>query len=143
MRVKEVMTRDAECTRPDAALRDAAERMKELNVGALPVCDNDRLVGIITDRDITVRATADACDPGSTCVRHVMTPNLVYCFEDQLVGEAARLMQDNQIRRLPVLNRDKRLVGMVSLGDLAVKTGDDEVVGAALEEVSEPAMPRR
>jgi len=143
MRVKEVMTRDAECTRPDAALQDAAARMKELNVGALPVCDNDRLIGMITDRDITVRATADACDPRSTCVRHVMTPNLVYCFDDQLVSEAARLMQDNQIRRLPVLNRDKRLVGMVSLGDLATKTGDEELTGAALEEVSEPALPRR
>jgi CBS domain-containing protein len=143
MRVKEVMTLDAECTRPDAALQDAAERMKELNVGALPVCDNDRLVGMITDRDITVRATADGCDPRSACVRHVMTPNLVYCFEDQLVSEAARLMEENQVRRLPVLNRDKRLVGMVSLGDLAVKTGDEVLAGAALEEVSEPATPRR
>jgi CBS domain-containing protein len=143
MRVSEVMTRGAECTRPDTTVQDAAERMKALDVGALPVCDNDRLVGMITDRDITVRATAEACDPCGTRVGDVMTPDIICCFEDQLVSDAARLMEDNQIRRLPVLNRDKRLVGIVSLGDLAVKTGDDRMSGEALEQVSEPAAPKR
>jgi CBS domain-containing protein len=143
MRVNEVMTQGAECTRPAASLQEAAERMRTLDVGALPVCENDRLVGMVTDRDITVRATASAYDPCGACVRDVMTPDVIYCFDDQLVGDAVRIMEDNQIRRLPVLNRDKRLVGIVSLGDLAVKTGDEAMSGEALEQVSEPAYPRR
>jgi len=118
--------------------------MRELDVGVLPVCgDHDRLVGMITDRDITIRATAGCCDPGGTCVRDIMTPNLIYVFEDQDVTEAAQLMKENQIRRLVVLNHDKRLVGIVSLGDLAVDTRDEEMAGATLEAVSEPAEPRR
>jgi len=139
MRVSEVMTRGAECISPDASLQEAAGRMNALNVGSLPVCDNDRLAGMITDRDVTVRATAGACDPCSTRVRDVMTTGIVYCFEDQDVSEAGRLMEENQIRRLAVLNRDKRLVGIVSLGDLAVKTGDKGLSGKTLEQVSEPA----
>jgi CBS domain-containing protein len=138
------MTAGVECIRPDATIQEAAERMRKLNVGALPVCgDNDRLVGMITDRDITVRSTAGAHDPRDTRVKDVMTPDIVYCFEDQDVEEAAELMKEKQIRRLVVLNRDKRLVGVVSMGDLAVKTGDEQLSGAALHHVSEPAMPRR
>jgi nucleotide-binding universal stress UspA family protein/CBS domain-containing protein len=143
MRVKAVMTEGAECVRPEATLQQAAERMKDLDVGSLPVCENDRLVGMVTDRDITVRATAEACDPCGTRVREVMTPDISYIFEDQLVTEAAQQMEEKQIRRLPVLNRNKRLVGIVSIGDLAVKSGDEELAGVALEQVSEPAMPRR
>src|SRR5437773_12232064 len=143
MKVKDVMTRGAECTRPDATLREAADRMKALDVGTLPVCDNDRLVGMLTDRDITVRATAERLPPALGQVRDVMTPDILYCFEDQDVGEAARLMELNQVRRLVVLNRDKRLVGIVSLGDLAVKAGDGGLSGEALEQVSEPAAPKR
>lgn len=144
MRVSDVMTRGVECTRPDATLREAAGRMKELDVGALPVCgDNDRLVGMITDRDVTVRSTAAGSDPGAAHVRDVMTPDVVYCFEDQDVAEAARLMKESQIRRLVVLDRDKRLVGIVSLGDLAVETGDEVLAGNTLEAVSEPAQPNR
>ena len=144
MRVNEVMTKGAECTRPDATLQEAAGRMKSLNVGVLPVCgDNDRLVGMLTDRDVTVRSTAAGADPEAARVRDVMTPDVVYCFDDQDVAEAARLMKEKQIRRLVVLNRDKRLVGIVSLGDLAVDTGDEELAGATLEAISEPAEPRR
>jgi CBS domain-containing protein len=144
MQVSEVMTRGVECTRPDDRISTAAERMRELNVGALPVCgDNDKLVGMVTDRDITVRATAGGSDPGRTNIRDVMTPHIAYCFEDQDVAEAARLMEQNQIRRLAVLNRNKRLVGIVSLGDLAVKSGDDQLCAEALEQVSEPSRPNR
>ena len=107
-------------------------------VGSLPVCENDRLVGMLTDRDIVVRAIADGCDTKTTTAREIMTPDIVYCFEDQDVQEAARLMEQNQIRRLVVLNRDKRLVGIVSLGDLAVETGDEHLTGKTLEKVSEP-----
>jgi CBS domain-containing protein len=144
MQVKEVMTRGVECTRPSATLQEAARKMRELDVGPLPVCgDNDRLVGMLTDRDITVRAVAEGQDPKTARVQDILTPNILYVFEDQDVTEAARLMKENQIRRLVVLNRDKRLVGIVSLGDLAVDTGDEELAGSTLEAVSEPAAPRR
>jgi CBS domain-containing protein len=144
MQVKEVMTQGVECAQANDTIASAAQKMKELDVGALPVCgDGDRLVGMITDRDITTRATAGCCNPGDTSVKDVMTPNIVYVFEDQDVTDAAGLMKENQIRRLVVLNRDKRLVGIVSLGDLAVDTHDDELAGATLEAVSEPAEPRR
>jgi CBS domain-containing protein len=138
MRVSEVMTRGVECTRPDATLQEAAAKMKSLDVGTLPVCDDDRLVGMVTDRDITVRATAEGEPPTDVRVRDIMTPDVIYCFEDALVGDAALLMQQKQVRRLVVLDRDKRMVGIVSLGDLAVETGDERLVGSALEGVSEP-----
>ena len=144
MQVSKVMTRDAECVRPDNTLQEAARKMRDLDVGPMPVCgDNDRLVGMLTDRDIAVRAVADGQDTRTTHVRDVMTPDIIYCYEDQDVGEAARLMKENQVRRLVVLNRDKRLVGIVSLGDLAVDTGDEVLAGSTLEAVSEPAAPAR
>jgi len=144
MQINEVMTRGVECVRPRDSIAHAAERMRDLNVGALPVCgDNDRLAGMVTDRDITVRGTAGTCDPGRTCVQDVMTPSIIYCFEDQDISEAVALMEEHQIRRLAVLNREKRLVGIVSLGDLAVKSGDEELSYETLEQVSEPAIPRR
>jgi CBS domain-containing protein len=143
MRVNEIMTRRVEWIWPDASLHEAAERMKALNVGVLPVCNEDRLVGVVTDRDITVRATAEALPPELGRVSDVMTRKVVSCFEDDLVASAVRIMEDNQVRRLMVLDSEKRLVGIVSLGDLAVKVGDDQLSGQALEEVSEPATPRR
>jgi CBS domain-containing protein len=139
MRVSEVMTRNVQCIGPDATLQDAAAKMKSLNIGPLPVCENGRLVGLLTDRDITVRATAEGEDPTIIHVRDVMTPEVVFCYEDQLLSDAAQVMQDRQVRRLLVLNRDKRLVGIVSLGDLAVEGGDEELAGQTLEQVSEPA----
>ena len=138
MKVKEIITRDPQCVTPDALLVEAAQKMKALNVGMLPICDNDRLVGTVTDRDITLRAVAEGFDPKVTTVRQVMTREVVYCFEYQSVKDAAQLMEDRQIRRLPVLNEDKRLVGILSLGDLAVRTGRDRLAGEVLERVSEP-----
>jgi len=143
MQLKDVMTHGVEVVNPGTTLQEAAEKMRRLDVGPLPVCDGDRLVGMLTDRDITVRAVAEGCDPTTTPVREAMTPEIIHCFEDQDVQEAARLMAQYQIRRLPILNRNKRLVGMVSLGDLAVSTGDQRRVGEVLEQVSEPAEPRR
>lgn len=139
MKVSQVMTRGAECTRPTATLQQAADQMKRLNVGVLPVCDNDRLVGMITDRDITVRSVSTGNNPLLDEVGSIMTPDVVYCYEDQDVAEAAKLMQEKQIRRLVVLHRDKQLAGIVSLGDLAVETNDEHLVGQALEAISEPA----
>ena len=144
MRVSEVMTRGAECTRPNATLQEAARRMRELDVGPLPVCgDNDRLVGMVTDRDITVRATAEGESPTVIRVRDIMTPEVIYCFEDALVEDAARLMEQKQVRRLVVLNRDKRLVGIVSLGDLAARTGDEALAGDTLGAAAERNRPNR
>jgi CBS domain-containing protein len=143
MQVKDVMTRGVECARPTDTLEAAAARMKSLDVGVLPVCgDQDRLVGMITDRDVTVRATAEGEDPKAVRVADVMTPEVFYCFEDDDASEAARQMKDKQVRRLVVLNRDKRLAGIVSLGDLAVE-GDKRQAADALSGVSEPAFPRR
>jgi CBS domain-containing protein len=138
MKVCEVMTRGAACTHPEATLQEAAERMKSLDVGALPVCHNDKLVGMLTDRNIAIRSVAEGQDPWTDKVRDIMTPEVFYCFEDQDVSDVAELMQAKQVRRLPVLNRDKRLVGIVSLGDLAVRTGNEQLAGKTLEEVSEP-----
>jgi len=143
MRVNEVMTKGVECIGPDATLQEAAAKMKSLDIGPLPVCDNDRLVGMVTDRDITVRASAEGNAPTDVHVRDVMTPEVIYCFEDAPVREAARLMEQKQIRRLVVLNRDKRMVGIVSLGDLAVQTGDEQLAGNALEGISELHRPVR
>lgn len=143
MQVRDVMTRGVECIAPEATLQKAAQRMRELNVGALPICENDRLAGMVTDRDITLRATAEGRDPRTTTVREVMTPDITYCFEDQDVREAARIMEEQQIRRLPVMNRDKRMVGIVSLGDLAVRTDNERLTGETLEGVSEPSRHQR
>ena len=143
MQVREVMTHGVEVVRPDATLQEAAQKMKSLDVGPVPVCDGERLVGMLTDRDITIRATAEGRDPKTTCVRDVMTPDIHYVYEDQDVQEAASLMQQQQIRRLLVLNRDKRLVGIVSLGDLATREQVENVDDEVLEEVSTPSRPQR
>ena len=121
----------------------AAEKMSHRDVGPLPVCDGERLVGMLTDRDITVRAVAAGRDPLTTKVREVMTPDVVYGFDDQDIQDAARLMAQYQIRRLPVLNRSKQLVGMVALGDLAVHPGTQPVTAEVLEQVSEPGTSGR
>jgi len=144
MQVNDIMTPGVECVRPDDTLQDAARKMRDLDVGPLPVCgDNDRLAGMITDRDITIRAVAEGKDPRTTRVREAMTEEIISCFEDQDVKEAARTMQERQVRRLVVLNRDKRLVGIVSLGDVATESGDRAKAGEVLQDVSEPAQPRR
>ena len=141
--LKDIMTRNPEVVAPDTSLQEAARAMKDLDVGPLPVCDGEGLVGLLTDRDITVRGVAEGCDPRTTPVRAAMTQDVIYCYEDQEVDAAARLMAERQIRRLPILDRDRRLVGIVSLGDLAVDTDDTERSGAVLERVSEPAEPHR
>jgi CBS domain-containing protein len=137
MKVKEVMTGRPECIAPTATVQEAAARMRSLDVGSLPVCDNDRLVGVITDRDIAVRSVAEGHDPTRDHVRETMSPGIIYCFDDQDAKEAADLMGEKQVRRLPVLDRNKQLVGIVSLGDLAVEARDDRMSGDALKHISE------
>lgn len=118
MKVSECMTRSVHLVGPSHTIRDASHMMAELDVGAIPVSDKDQLVGMITDRDIALRAVALGLGP-DTKIREVMSPNVLYCFEDQDVEDVAQNMGDIQVRRLPVLNREKRLVGIISLGDLA------------------------
>jgi len=138
MLLKEIMTPNVEAISPGDTLEQAARKMEELNVGPLPVCEDDRIVGMLTDRDITVRATAAGCDPKTTLVSDAMSQDIISCYEDQDVQEAARLMKEKQIRRLLVLNRANKLVGIVSLGDLATEAGDQGQPGEVLKKVSEP-----
>jgi CBS domain-containing protein len=137
MKIRDIMTTDVELVHPDTLLRDAAQKMREADTGFLPVGEDDRLVGTLTDRDITIRAVAEGHDPKVTRVREAMGDKLVYCFEDQETSEAAELMAENEIRRLPVLSSDKRLVGVISLGDLAARTGDDDIVGQTVQDISD------
>ena len=142
MRINEIITRDPEVIRPDAVLVDAAQKMKSFDIGTLPVCEGDRLVGMISDRDITVRCVAQNHDPKTARVHEVMTPEVVYCFDDEDVKSVAKKMEEKQVRRLPVLNRENHLVGIVSLGDLAVRTGKGKLAGEVLERVSEQSHSR-
>ena len=135
MRVSEAMTRDVRVANPDQTIREAAEMMAELDAGALPVGEQDRLVGMITDRDIAVRAVAHGKSP-DTRIRDVMTDDVKYCFDDDDVEDVARNMADIQVRRLPVVNRDKRLVGIVAIADIAASE-EPEVVGEAVSGISE------
>jgi CBS domain-containing protein len=136
MKIREVMTETEELVDPDTVLCDAAKQMREAGTGFLPVGVDDRLVGTLTDRDITVRAVASGLDPKVARVREAMSKTLVYCFDDQDTSEAATLMAENKVRRLPVLNSAKRLVGVVSVGDLASRTGDGAVIGQTLQDIS-------
>jgi CBS domain-containing protein len=140
MRVHDIMTRSVEIIAPDATLRDAATRMKDFDLGVLPVCDGKRLVGILTDRDITIRAAAEGRDPNVVEASEVMSQQVFHCFEDDLVADAARIMEEKQVRRLVVVSRDDELVGMISLGDIALNTGDRSLSAHTLERVSEPAL---
>jgi CBS domain-containing protein len=137
MQLREIMTSPVEVISPDIPLQEAAQRMREIDTGFLPVGENDRLVGTLTDRDITVRAVADGRDPKATRVRETMSEKIIYCFDDQDTKQAAQLMAEHQIRRLPVLNRDKRLVGIVSLGDIASEARETRTVGATTQQVSQ------
>jgi len=137
MLLKEIMSHNVESVSPGDTLEKAAQKMEELNVGPLPVCESNRVVGMLTDRDITVRATAAGCDPKTTLIGDVMSQEVICCYEDQDVQEAAKLMKEKQIRRLLVMSRADQLVGIVSLGDLATETGDQGQSGEVLKKVSE------
>jgi CBS domain-containing protein len=142
-RLREVMTEGAETISPDASVKEAAVKMEVLNIGPLVVCEGERILGIVTDRDITVRAVASGKDPNTTAVRDVMTAEVACGYTDQPISEAAELMKEREIRRLPVLDHDNRLVGIVSLGDVAVHGAEPSVAAEVLEKVSQPGEPDR
>lgn len=135
-KIADIMSTDVQTIQPQESLRRAAQCMRELDVGALPVCDGERLLGMLTDRDITVRGIADGLDPDQACVSDIMTPEVDTLSVDQDAEEAKRLMGERQIRRLPVIDAERRLVGIVSLGDLA--TRHDGHIDQAVREISEP-----
>jgi CBS domain-containing protein len=135
MKVNEVMTRKVEWVSPDASIAEVAKKMRDQDIGSLPVGENDRLIGMITDRDIACRAVAEGLDPAKTTVRQTMSKTISYCFDDQEIDDAAHLMEQKHVRRLAVLNRKKRLVGILSLDDLA-RCCSHELSGEVLSAVS-------
>lgn len=137
MKVSQCMSPDVEVVDPEQPIREAARFMLREDAGSMPVCDGDRLVGMITDRDIAVRAVAEGRGP-DTPVRDAMTDEVHYCYDDDDVDEVAAKMSDVQVRRFPVISReDKRLVGIVSLGDIS-RSGDDDAAQVAMEGVTDP-----
>ena len=137
-KVKDAMSADVRTIGPDETIQEAARQMKEGNFGMLPVSENDRMIGAISDRDIAIRAVADGKDVG-TKVRDVMSPGIIWVFEDDSVEEATKRMGKSQVRRLPVVNSEKRLVGIVALGDFATEKRDAVAAGEALSEISLPS----
>ena len=133
--IAEVMTTDVEVVRPEETLRDAARAMADLDVGSLPVCDGRKLIGMITDRDITIRAVAEGKSV-DTPVQDIMTDDVVWCSDSDSVDAVLRQMSDAQIRRIPVIDADRQLVGIVALGDIALEEEDD--VDEALRDISMP-----
>jgi predicted transcriptional regulator len=129
MKVKDMMTRSVECVWPQDTLQEAASRMKEMKIDPLPVCDLTHIVGTLTDRDIAVRAAAGR-DPRTTKVSDVMTREVITCYDDDQLEEAERLMQSRLVRRILVVNRDDRPVGILSLGDLSAETSNPQRVGS-------------
>ncbi|MCK6451524.1 MAG: CBS domain-containing protein [Alphaproteobacteria bacterium] len=139
VQVRELMTRSVTVASPEDTLKTAARKMVEAGCGILPVGENDRLIGMLSDRDIVVRAVAEGLDPASCPVRAVMSPDVKYCYEDESTDDLARNMATLQVKRLPVLDRHKRLVGIVSLGDMAIEPGAKEEAKDALAGISQPS----
>lgn len=145
MNVAEVMTPNVDLADPNMKVRDAAVLMRRDDVGALPVGENDRLVGMVTDRDLALRGIAGDRPSENTAVREVMSDGIFYCFDDQSLDEAGQIMAEHQVHRLPVVNRDKRLVGVVALADLARSGSEGEHAAlSAMKGIAEPTgQPRR
>ncbi|GGI19436.1 CBS domain-containing protein [Oxalicibacterium faecigallinarum] len=137
--LKTVMSPHVKVISPEATISEAAKQMRDGGFGMLPVGENDRMIGAISDRDLTVRALAEG-KSGNTKIREIMSPGIVWAYESDSVEEGARVMSEHQVRRLPIVNSEKRLVGIVSLGDFAVESADLHAVGATLSEISVPAF---
>ena len=139
MKVKQIMNRNVECIGPTTPIAKAAETMRDLDIGFLAVCENDRLAGTVTDRDITVRSVAQGRDPRLASVSEIMTSGVFYCLEDDEIEDVARQMQEKEVRRMLILNQDHKLCGVVSLGDIAKTTGETILAGETLGEIAEAA----
>lgn len=141
--ISDIMTRDVTCVAPNDSLQRAAQTMNQLNVGALPVWDGRQLIGMVTDRDITIRGVASGRQVDSTSVSEVMSSDVQCCFEDEQIEAVMEKMRGTQIRRVPVMDRQNRLVGMVSLGDLALDAANETKVEDTLEGISQPSQTNR
>jgi len=141
MKVRDIETQHPEAIGPETQVMEAAQIMNRLGVGVLPVCEGERLIGLVTDRDITIRSTAEGRDPKQTPVRDIMSSDPVFCLEDQDVSFCVELMERKQIRRLPVVDKEQRLVGIVSLGDLAIRSQNEQLAGEVLNRISSHASP--
>jgi CBS domain-containing protein len=139
MKISEIMTRRVECIQPDASIKDAAEKMRALDVGFLPVCEGDKPVGTLTDRDITIRHVADGQNPYRVKARDIMTPNVFFCYQDQDVEELAKFMRNCEIRRVLICDRRGQLTGIISLGDLSRAAGEQRLAGETLKDIAEAA----
>jgi len=137
MKLEDIMTREVIIVHPEDTIQTAAEKMRDHDIGFLPVCDGERLVGVLSDRDMAVRGIAAGKDPGSTVSQDLVTNPVICCYSDQEVGEAAKMMHDHQVRRLVVLDRNKRMVGVISLGDIATNSAE-QISGEALQGISKP-----
>lgn len=136
--LKDLMSRDVKVISPDMTIGDAAKKMRDGDFGMMPVGENDRMIGTISDRDIAIRAVAEG-KAGGTKVRDVMSEGIIWVYEDDSVEQVATIMSKHQVRRLPVVNRDKRLVGIVALGDFAVESSEIQPAAKALSEISKPS----
>jgi CBS domain-containing protein len=137
MKIREIMTTNVECVAPDTGIPELANKMKTLDVGFIPVCENDRLAGTVTDRDIVIRAIAAGRDITGTKARDIMTHDVFYCFEEDNVKDVAAKMREKEVRRMLILNSDKRLVGVVSLGDISKV--EEKESGKTLKDITEAA----
>ena len=141
MQIKELMTRGAHCIGPDGTLAQAAKQMRSYGIGLLPVCDDGRLLGVLTDRDIVTRALAADLDPAATRASAVMTVDAVWCYEDDAIEEAVRLMESWKVRRVPVLDREHRVTGVLSVDDIARPQERRSLAGELLERLASPRPP--
>ncbi len=135
--LKDLMSRDVQVISPDMSIKDAAIKMRDGDFGMMPVGEDDRMIGSLSDRDIAIRAVAEGMD-ANTKVRDVMSEGIAWAYEDDSVEQAAKIMSERQVRRLPVVDRNKRLVGIVALGDFAVESSNIQPVAEALSEISKP-----
>ena len=139
MKISEIMSRNVECIEPDTSIKDAAEKMRSIDVGFLPVCEDGHIIGTLTDRDITIRHVADGQNPYRVKARDILTPNVLYCFEDQDIEEVGRYMQEHEVRRVLIFDLTEQLVGIVSLGDISKAVGEQHLAGETLKEIAEAA----
>lgn len=139
MKVLHIMSRSVESVTPSTPIAIAAEKMRDLDIGFLPVFENDRVLGTLTDRDITIRSVAQGRDPRLAPVSEIMSASVFYCYEDEEIEEVSRQMQDKEVRRMLILDRQGRLTGVVSLGDIAKTSGERELAGKTLGEIAEAA----
>ena len=137
MKIREIMTTNVECVPPDTGIQELANRMKTLDVGFIPICENDRLAGTVTDRDIVVRCLAEGKDTGTCQASDIMTEDVFWCFEDQDVKDVAERMRDKDVRRMLILNKGKRLVGVVSIGDISKV--EEKETAKTLKDIAEAA----